>query len=319
MEQKPDENTRDDLEATSAPADQVRGGEMDVGTPIVHAEPEDEHFPDESGDLPEQPTLITSQPANEAPRAASESGDGDDAESAHDAMTQADLPTPPAAYGQPRPRVAREMLTPRDGHPQVDERRVTNTFGPQARPLGAPRPSGGPPRYPRGWQPMAQQAGVRPRGYPTPRLGQPSHAPYEASSAWGPTTIVITANTAAGFSYLFWWVSGLLVYFNERRNRYVRFHAVQSIMLTGVLSIFSVLAYIIAALFNDVFLNTHQRIWQTLSQGTVVLAVLLVLLPWLTAMIAAWTGTYLRLPIVGDYAERYAAPPFEPRPGAPNR
>jgi uncharacterized membrane protein len=166
---------------------------------------------------------------------------------------------------------------------------------------------------------MGQQPGDRPRGYPTPRIAQSPHAPFEASSAWGPTTITITANTAAGFSYLFWWVSGLLVYFNERRNRYVRFHAVQSIMLTGVLSIFSVLAYIIAALFNDVFLNTHQRIWQTLSVGTVVLAALLVLLPWLTAMIAAWSGTYLRLPIVGEYAERYASPPFEPRSGASNR
>src|SRR5262249_51940820 len=139
------------------------------------------------------------------------------------------------------------------------------------------------------------------------------------SSAWGPTTITITANTAAGFSYLFWWVSGALVYFNERRNRFVRFHAVQSIMLTGVMSIFSVLAYIIAALFNDVFLNTHQRIWQTLSVGTVVLAALFVLVPWFMTMIAAWSGTYLRLPIVGDYAERYASPAFQPRTGAPKR
>ena len=149
----------------------------------------------------------------------------------------------------------------------------------------------GPPRMPRGWQPTGQQPSVRPHSYPTPRLAQPpQYAPFAASNAWGPTSITITANTAAGFSYLFWWVSGLLVYFNERRNRYVRFHAVQSIILTGVLSIFSVLAYIIAALFNDVFLNTHQRIWQTLSIGTVVLAALLVLLPWLTAMVAAWMG-----------------------------
>jgi uncharacterized membrane protein len=36
--------------------------------------------------------------------------------------------------------------------------------------------------------------------------------------------------------------------------------------------------------------------------------------PWLGAMIAAWTGTYLQLPIVGDYAERFAAPPIQLRP-----
>lgn len=140
------------------------------------------------------------------------------------------------------------------------------------------------------------------------------HAPWHTASSWGATTFVITAETAAGFSYLFWWVSGLLVYFNERENRYVRFHAVQSILLTGVLSVFSVIAFTIAALFNDQFMSTHQHVWQTLSVGTVLLSLIVVVLPWLGAMIAAFTGTYLQLPIVGDYAERFAAPPIQLRP-----
>jgi uncharacterized membrane protein len=282
-----------------------------MDAPVVDPAEDDSDISDEIGDLPEQPTFVTSVPLPPLPRAASaddEDADEDDNEIAPNAVTQAD-PSPPAAgYQQPRPRVEREMLARSDGPSNADEHRPP-----------MPRPSGGPPRMPRGWQPIGQQPGVRPRSYATPRIAQPPYAPFAASNAWGPTSITITANTAAGFSYLFWWVSGLLVYFNERRNRYVRFHAVQSIMLTAVLSVFSVLAYIIAALFNDVFLNTHQIIWQTLSVGTVILAVLLVVLPWLTAMIAAWSGTYLRLPIVGDYAERYASPPFEPRSGASNR
>jgi uncharacterized membrane protein len=149
------------------------------------------------------------------------------------------------------------------------------------------------------------------------RLGGPaqvSHAPWHTSSSWGPTTFVITAETAAGFSYLFWWVSGLLVYFNERENRYVRFHAVQSILLTGALSIFSVFAFTLAALFNDFFQSSHQSFWHTLCIGTIALSLIVVLLPWLLAMIAAFTGTYLQLPKIGEYAERFAAPPIQLRP-----
>ena len=152
------------------------------------------------------------------------------------------------------------------------------------------------------------------RGQRPPLPGQAIHAPWHTASSWGATTFVITAETAAGFSYLFWWVSGLLVYFNERENRFVRFHAVQSILLTGALSVFSVIAFTIAAIFNDIFVSTQQHVWQTLCIGVIALALLIVLLPWLAAMIAAWTGTYLQLPIIGDYAERFAAPPIQLRP-----
>ena len=178
-----------------------------------------------------------------------------------------------------------------------------------------PPPNPGPQQGQQGWQ-----QGAIPHVVPVvagPRPGgpmQPSHAPWHTSSSWGPTTFVITAETAAGFSYLFWWVSGLLVYFNERENRYVRFHAVQSILLTGALSVFSVIAFTIAAIFNDLFQSSQQHIWQTLCIGTTVLALLIVLLPWLGAMIAAFTGAYLQLPIIGNYAERFAAPPIQLRP-----
>lgn len=148
-------------------------------------------------------------------------------------------------------------------------------------------------------------------GQQPPMPAGPIHSPWPTASSWGATTFVVTAETAAGFSYLFGWVSGLLVYFNERENRYVRFHAVQSILLTGILSVFSVVAFTVAAIFNDLFVSTQQHFWQTLCIATVVFALLVVIGPWLAAMIAAWSGTYLQLPILGDYAERFAAPPIQ--------
>lgn len=252
-------------------------------------------------------------------------------------------PQPPAApEGQDLPMIEQDAVTASTDAPVVTDETVVEDEATQIVPQASltpppatprkpsvPAPSSGapaaaappPPTNPgpqQGWQ-QGRQQGAAPHVVPVvgQRPGGPaqvSHAPWHTSSSWGPTTFVITAETAAGFSYLFWWVSGLLVYFNERENRYVRFHAVQSILLTGALSIFSVFAFTIAALFNDFFQSSHQSFWHTLCIGTIVLSLIVVLLPWLLAMIAAFTGTYLQLPKIGEYAERFAAPPIQLRP-----
>ncbi|HEX6122074.1 MAG TPA: hypothetical protein VFY89_02885 [Ktedonobacterales bacterium] len=126
---------------------------------------------------------------------------------------------------------------------------------------------------------------------------------------WGTTTLTIGPRTAAGTSYLLWWISGLIVYFNERENKFVRFHAVQSILLTGALTIFGVLAYMASSLLGDVYLSTHQAAFKHLSIGVGLLAFFTIIMLWVAPMIAAFSGEWLRLPIVGDYAERYAALP----------
>lgn len=143
-----------------------------------------------------------------------------------------------------------------------------------------------------------------------------THAPWTVASSWGASSLN-TPNTLAGFSYVLWWVTGLLVYFNERHNRYVRFHAVQSILLTGLLTVVSVLLYILSELSGDVAVATHQPAFAHLGQGIALLGYLLVIAIWLGAMIAAWSGHHLRLPIVGAYADRYSAPPREPFPPSP--
>jgi uncharacterized membrane protein len=154
-------------------------------------------------------------------------------------------------------------------------------------------------------------------GHVPPAPARPAaHVPWQAAKSWGTTTITIDATTAAGASYLFWWASGLLIYFNERHNRFVRFHAMQSILLTGALTVFAVFAWIVSSLCGDVALYARdpliRHLFGTLGWGIMVMAVVVVLFVWVPAMVAAWAGNYLRLPIVGKYAERYSAPPIEP-------
>lgn len=170
------------------------------------------------------------------------------------------------------------------------------------------------PRPPQGWQaPPGEQhrqpAPRPPRGQPAP---PPTHVPMLVASSWGATTLNIQANTAAGASYLLWWLSGLLVYFNERHNRFVRFHAMQSILLTGALSIYSVFAYLVSQLFYDLADATNQHAFHTVGTTIAALSFLIVIGVWLGAMIGAWSGTYFKVPVVGRYAERYAAPPAQP-------
>jgi uncharacterized membrane protein len=134
-------------------------------------------------------------------------------------------------------------------------------------------------------------------------------AQAERPNNLGTTTLRLGPRLAAGLSYLLWWFSGLIIYFNERENRYVRFHAVQSILLTSLLTIGGVIAYMLSSLLGDAYANTHQLAFRQLSIGVGLLAAFGILILWLAPMIAAWSGETLRIPILGRYAERFAAAP----------
>jgi uncharacterized membrane protein len=136
------------------------------------------------------------------------------------------------------------------------------------------------------------------------------------ASTWGASSFN-APNTMAGISYLFWWVSGLYIYFNERQNRFVRFHAVQSVLLTGLLTVTSVIFWMLWNLSSDLSVASHTRIWQDLGHPIALIGFLVIIFVWLGAMFAAWTGHHLRLPLIGVYAERYSAPPRESYPPSP--
>jgi len=161
-------------------------------------------------------------------------------------------------------------------------------------------------------QPLSPLSPMSPLASPS----SPTHMPWTVAASWGASSLN-TPNALAGLSYLFWWVSGLWVYFNERHNRYVRFHAVQSILLTGLLTVVSVVLYILWELCGDLTAATHQPAFAQVGQGMALLGFLAVIALWLGPMFAAWSGHHLSLPLIGAYAERYSAPPREPYPPSP--
>lgn len=152
-----------------------------------------------------------------------------------------------------------------------------------------------------------QQPGYGQPGYGQPGYGQqgqyqqPNYQqPYGAQSgATGTSTLGnLPQNIAAGLSYVFAWVGGLIFFFTEKQNRFVRFHAMQSILFFGGLTVLRIALSVIDA-FNVPFLG--------IITGLVWILVGIVgLVGYIILIINGFQGKYFKLPVIGDYAEKYA-------------
>lgn len=144
--------------------------------------------------------------------------------------------------------------------------------------------------------PYSSQQDGQPGGYQQPGYQQPPYGQQQsvyqqstAASTSGLSSTGLQPNVAAGLSYLFWWVGGLVFFLIEKQNRFVRFHALQSLMFFAGISILSVVIGFIPfiGLLSDL-------IWLVGFVG------------WIVLMIQGFQGKYYKLPVIGDYAEKYA-------------
>jgi uncharacterized membrane protein len=108
------------------------------------------------------------------------------------------------------------------------------------------------------------------------------------------TSLGINGRTAAAASYILLFLSGIVIFFLERKNRFVRFCAVQSVLLFGSLAIILEVVHLltIIPILGAVFIP----IFGILEFLTVVL--------WIVLTITAYLGKKIKLPFFGDYAER---------------
>ena len=116
----------------------------------------------------------------------------------------------------------------------------------------------------------------------------------------GKTSTGMQPNAAALLSYVFGWITGLIFFLIEKDNKFVRFHAMQSIIVFGAVTVLS----IVISIFFQIFMMIHlYAMFQFLSllSGLVWLAALIL---WVILMIKAYQGEMFKLPIVGDIAEK---------------
>ena len=107
----------------------------------------------------------------------------------------------------------------------------------------------------------------------------------------------LAPNIAAALAYLFGIISGVIFFVIEKNNPFVRFHAMQSILVSAVFIALSI-AFSIISVFPVIG-------WLFAILGHLVLG-LVGLILWLLLMFKAFSGEEWEVPIIGKYARQYA-------------
>ena len=104
----------------------------------------------------------------------------------------------------------------------------------------------------------------------------------------GKTSMGMQANIAALLSYLVGFVTGIVFYLLEKENKFVRFHAMQSIVVFGFLFVLNFILHLIPII------------------GWILLPFvgILTIILWIVLMVKAYRGEYFKLPIAGEIAEK---------------
>ncbi len=162
---------------------------------------------------------------------------------------------------------------------------------------------------------------------PPPPPQQPPRQPPRAPSGVGEaTSIGLEANAAAGLSYLSMAVAGPIVpivfYFIEKRSRFLRFHAAQGILLSA-LGVVGGIVFFLAATAIAAIVGAFAAVSQppaeaaqtggvlfgtliAIATGLYLLLLIFVFVLWVWALVAGFSGTYTKLPIIGGWADRMA-------------
>jgi uncharacterized membrane protein len=95
-------------------------------------------------------------------------------------------------------------------------------------------------------------------------------------------------NVAGLLCYLLGWITGLIFLLIEKDSKFVRFHAIQSIVVFGAYTVVSII------------LNFIPVIGWILGVIVGILAFIL----WIILMVKAYQGMKYKLPVSGDIAEK---------------
>ena len=118
------------------------------------------------------------------------------------------------------------------------------------------------------------------------------------SESKGKTSTGMEQNLAGLLCYVLGWVTGIIFLLLEKDNRFIRFHAIQSIVVFGaftvveiILSFIPVVGWILSSLLG-----------------------LLAFILWIVLMVQAYGGKMYKLPVAGDIAERNSKPSSDSKP-----
>ncbi|MDQ2713630.1 MAG: hypothetical protein M3Z08_01835 [Chloroflexota bacterium] len=146
-----------------------------------------------------------------------------------------------------------------------------------------------------------QQIPYQPGYQPVQPVVRVEVSSYSRQYTPAPAAFISAGALAAALSYVGGWLTGLLLLLFGGQNRFVRFHALQSVLFFGAINLFDIG-------FVSFIGRWHHFLFPALS-GYLVLPFIVIniicCVGWLVAIIQAARGVYFKLPLVGDIAERF--------------
>ncbi len=137
-------------------------------------------------------------------------------------------------------------------------------------------------------------------GKPVAGVAVPAQAPPgNPHNPGAPATAGLDENVAGALCYALWWLTGLIFLFVDKRPS-VRFHAAQSIVVFGGLSV--IYWIVISAFATQIFWGGLGVGW-SLGYSLFMLMRLLFVVLWILLMIKAYQGQQFRVPVAADLAD----------------
>lgn len=123
------------------------------------------------------------------------------------------------------------------------------------------------------------------------------------SEAKGKTSLGMEQNLEGLLCYVLGWITGIIFLMLEKDNKFVRFHAVQSIVVFGAYTILAIIIGFIPVIGGII---------------TWILGALVFIL-WIVLMVKAYQGQMYKLPVAGDIAEKNSKPLAPNKPDSTNK
>jgi len=118
----------------------------------------------------------------------------------------------------------------------------------------------------------------------------------------GESSTGMSPNVAGLLCYVATWVTGIVFVALEKKSKFVKFHAWQSIMTFGALTV----VLIISSILHGIAVATLSLgLWHFANALSIIVGILMTAL-WIALMLLAYQGKMWKVPLAGNWAEKQA-------------
>ena len=126
----------------------------------------------------------------------------------------------------------------------------------------------------------------------------------------GKSSTGLDENIASLLSYVFGWVSGLIFFLIEKDSCLVRFHAMQSLLFNVLVAVVGIALWIVLFVVFMIAAQISGTLATLLSLVSILVwgvFLLGILAGFILCLVKAFQGQYFKLPVIGNFAEKFSA------------